>query len=92
MRAACTLQLLREDFSEMARVEQPGFTKIRLPDLFGAIQLEVLLTRLHARTDSVRRSRADAFNPMRFVNDISGQVQLLIVYGNRQVVKSSGEM
>jgi hypothetical protein len=29
---------------------------------------------------------------MRFVNDVVGQVQLLIVYGNHQVVKSSGDM
>jgi hypothetical protein len=46
----------------------------------------------YAQTGSVRRSQADAFNPMRFVNDVAGQVQLLIVYGKRQVVKSSGEM
>ena len=66
--------------------------KRRLPDLFGAILFELLLTQLHAQTGSVRHSQAATFNPMRFVNDVAGQVQLLIVYGKHQVGKSSGEM
>jgi hypothetical protein len=69
--------------------EQIGPIKIRLPDLFGAVLFELLLIQLRAQTGSVLRSQAAAFDPMRFVNDVAGQVRLLIVYGKHQVGKSS---